>query len=373
MTVDCPKSSEPDISNMTIQPPELPALSLSQVETQDPSGLREVSLSVARGEALGLVGAEGAAVLAVVAGQMKVRSGEIEIDGHLSLETPPHRRRLGMVSPDLPLLRHMRVREQLSLAPDMREKTLLDLLDGLDLHGVANHFPASLSPVQTASAALARALAHRPPLLLLEEAFAGLSAAEAWKLKLFLRGWAQTHRLGVLASCRGAADLYGLADRMAVLGGGRLHQIGLAADLHDNPQTLHVARAMGELNVLDGHVVLIEDGIATVRLPGGWNVEGRAVDAMRPGMQCALALRPDKLAVAAIQLADHAEGAVVGNLRGVLFEGAQTRLIIGLDGGDSSGGEIVVLRPSGSPLPRLGSIAVAWQSHQASVFAAELC
>ena len=373
MTIDCPKSSKADIWYMATQNSELPALSLSEVETQDPSGLKDVSLSVARGETLGLVGAEGAAVISVIAGRTKLRAGEVEIDGHLSLETPPHRRRLGMIAPDLPLLGHLRVREQLGLARDVREKTLLDLLDGLDLHGSVNHYPASLAPVQIARTMIARALAHRPALLLLQEPFDGLTVAEAWDLKLFLRNWAQTHRLGVLAACRSASDLYGLADRMAVLGGGRLHQLGLPDDLHDNPQTLHVARAMGPLNVLAGHVVLVEDDIATVRLPGGWNVEGRAVDAMRPGMQCLLAIRPDRLAVAAIQLADHAEGAVIGQLRSTLFEGAQTRLIIGLDSGDAPGGEIVVLRPNGSPLPRLGNIAVAWQPHHASVFAAELC
>jgi putative spermidine/putrescine transport system ATP-binding protein len=358
---------------MTIPVPELPALSLSQVETRGTPGLCCVSLSVAHGEVLGLAGAEGAALLSAVAGRAKIRAGEIHIDGHLALETPPHRRRLGMVAPDLPLLGHLPVRAQLALARGLDEATLRDLLDRLDLRSVAGQHPASLSPGQIARAAFARALAHRPALLLLEEPFAGLSDAEAAALKSFVRDWAQTRRLGVLAACAEAADLYGLADRVAVLGGGRLHQLGAPAELYDDPQTLHVARTMGALNVLDGQAVLVEDGIATVRLAGGWNVEGRAVDAMRPGMQCALAIRPEKLAVAALQLAEHAEGAVTGRLRGVRFEGALTRLTVGLDGGDGSGGEIAVLRPNGSPLPRAGNIALAWQPHQASVFATELC
>ena len=349
------------------------ALSLSQVETGGVSALRGISFSVQPGEILGIIGPDGGQVLAAIAGFARVRSGEIAIDGHLAVETPPHRRRIGMVTRSLDVFNHLSVVENIRLSP-LADPALVDaLLNALDLRGMARHKPGGLPHETRLRIALARALAQRPKLLLLEDPLAALCAEDGDWLKSWLRGWVQRHGLGVVMASEAACSFYGLADRVAAIHAGRLHQIGTAQELHDMPHTLFVAQAMGETHLLRGQILGLEDGIATLRLPGGLAVEGMAVDAMRPGMECVLSIRPERIAIADMNPNDMFEGALPAKLRRTVFAGICTRLSLELVLGQEHRADLIASRPCGAALPRNGSVGVAWQPSHASVFAVDLC
>ena len=358
---------------MVADPTESQALTLSQVETGGDSALLGITFSVQQGEVLGLIGPDGAQVLAAIAGFARVRAGEVMIDGHLALETPPHRRRIGMVSRNRDVFSHLSVADNIRLSPQAEPRLANSLLDGLDLRAIAKRRPVGLPAEVMLRIALARALAQRPRLLLLEDPMAELGSDDADWLKSWLRGWAREQGVAVVVASDAAHSFYGLADRVAALHGGRLHQIGTAQELHDQPKSLFVAQAMGETNLLRGQVTALDHGIATLRLPGGVAVEGIAVDAMRPGMECVLSIRPERLAIADMHPTDIFEGALPAKLRRTVFAGMCTRLSLELVLGAEHRADMIASRPCGAALPRNGSVGVAWQPAHASVFSVDLC
>jgi putative spermidine/putrescine transport system ATP-binding protein len=349
----------------------LPIASLSQIVTNGAAALRGLSLGVRRGEILTLLGQEAPTVLAVLAGFVRPSVGDLILDGRLALDTPPHRRGLGMVTRGLDLFPHLDVLGHAGFAPWVTRAAAVDLLERLDLLSVARQKPRNLPPETRLRVALARALAGKPSLLLLDDPFAALSPREADRVKSWLRAEAAKTGLAVLHCTGDAASSYGFADRVGVIEAGVLRQIGTAQDLYERPDCLFVAQAMGALNLLPGIVLMLEDDIALVRLAGGAVVEGRAADGLRQGTECTLAIRPERIAIAAMNPVDLGEGALAARLCEAVFAGDHMRLTLRVDLRQSKTADLLVIRPGGASLPRNGGISLAWQPHHAHVFAVE--
>ncbi len=354
----------------------LPVVSLSQIATKGGLPLNGLSLSVLPGEILTLLGAEAATVLNVIAGFARPVAGELVISGIWALKAPLHRRGVAMVSRGLDLFPHLTVLGHAEFAPGVTRAAALALLERLDLLGVARAMPQTLSPEQQLRTALARALSRGPAVLLLDNPFTAITLREADRLKSWLRAEVarqDAERLGlaIVHQTDDAAGAYCFADRIAAIEGGQLRQTGTAQELYERPDSLFVAQAMGELNLLPGVVHAIEDDIAEVRLAGGVLVEGRAADNLAPGAACILAVRPERIAIAAMNPVDLGGGALAATLHEVVFAGDHMRLNVQVDLHQGHTADLRVIRPSGANLPRIGSLSLAWQAHHAHVFAVE--
>jgi putative spermidine/putrescine transport system ATP-binding protein len=329
--------------------------------------IRDVTLQVAAGEIVTLLGRPAAAILQAVAGFTRPSGGTITLSGSALSRTPPHRRNIGFVASETRLFPHLDVTAHARFASDVSATRAQSVLQRLGIGALARHMPPDLTQDQRVRTALARALGREPRLLLLDDPMAGLSPSAQAALKAVLRDIAREDGVAMLHATPEAAHSFGLSDRIGVLEAGRLRQIATPEDIYDNPASLAVAQTMGPLNTLEGHVVEIDDDTARIRITGGTIVEARLGDTLQKGSPCVIAIRPERVAVAAVAADDMGEAAIAVRLIETVFLGDHTRLRFSI--GPSDGADLWVIRPAGVAPPRGNAISLAWQAHHAHAFA----
>ncbi len=334
--------------------------------------LHGVSLAVARGEFVSLLGPSGAgqtALLALVAGLAAPHSGDILLDGASLLPVPSHRRGIGAFFGDPPLLERGLAENLASpllarrLPGEAIARAVERALDAAGLAGQGGRRMEGMTRLERRRAAIARALVTGPALLLLDRPCAGLDGPEREALLGTLRDLTAVHGLAVLHGAGDPVEALALADRIALLRDGVLHALGSPEALYERPASAFAATATGEVNLVPGFAEAIEDGIAMVRLAGGALVEAESVDAVA-GRPCRIAVRPERIAVARADAADlggHALEAVVARR---LYRGDHTRLHLAI-----GGTRLIATRPAGAPVPPRGSpVALAWAAQHARAF-----
>jgi ABC-type Fe3+/spermidine/putrescine transport system ATPase subunit len=156
-----------------------------------------------------------------------------------------------------------------------------------------------------------------------------------------------------------------------VLEEGRIAQLDTPRRLYEDPATAFVASLAGENNRLPGTVEWREETECGVRLDCGSLVEARVADAGGPGSRCIVAVRPERVAVAALPAEEMGEGALPAVLRDTVFLGDHVRLLLELGSGAGQGGLLVARRPPGSRMPVPGGPAsVAWDPYAAFAYRA---
>jgi multiple sugar transport system ATP-binding protein len=241
-----------------------------------------VDLTVNQGEFLALVGPSGcgkSTLLRMVAGLESVTAGEIRFDGTVVNSLDPKQRNIAMVFQNYALYPHMTVRENMSLnlrlsgvsKPEI-EKRVSDAARLLRIDEIMDRRPSQLSGGQRQRVAMGRAIVRDPGVFLFDEPLSNLDA----KLRVMMRSEIKAlHRKVKTTSIYVTHDqieAMTLADRIAVLNGGRIEQIGTPIDLYNNPSNRFVAGFIGSpaMNFIPGR---IENGHAIV---------SEAVDALPP-------------------------------------------------------------------------------------------
>ena len=337
--------------------------------------LHGIDLEVAGGEALVLLGAGGAAVLDVLAGFIAPTAGEVRLDGRSATGVKPHRRRVGLVLREDGPFPHLGVAGTIRFALAARagqggEEAVGAIMQAFGLAGIGDRPVRDLSPEQRVRAALARALAGRPRLVLLDDPFAALDApARDAVLRDLLPALAASGAASVLATRDPFLALV-FGGRTAALVDGAVRQAGPAQALYDAPADAAVARLLGEANLLPARAETVEDGIAVLRLDGGLRVEADAAGAAVPGRPCLLFVRPARIAVSAGTAAEMGEGALPAVVTSLAWRGDHVRLELALGAPGSPPATLVVTRPEGAPLAGLApgqNAAIAWQPWHARV------
>lgn len=332
-------------------------------------------LEIGRGRYCALLGDGASSLLALVAGFAPAAGHELLLDGRPIGRTPAHRRDIALVGPGAALLGHLSVAGNLALVAGRRAAA--EGLERLRLAELAGFRPNRLSPEQLVRAELARALASRPQLLLLDDPLRGLAPGMRAALGRDLRRMHQDLGLTVLHATSDAAEALALADQAAVLAGGRLRQVGPPQALYDEPASALVAGLLGEANFLPGIYAGDDDDLAEIHLDCGVAVRARPVDAVR-GQRCLVAIRPERIALAAVTPEEMGEemgeGALPATVQevAVLGDHLRLRLIVGAPGAPAA--LISVRRPAGAPIAGLSvgaPAALAWQPHHAGAFRPE--
>ena len=219
--------------------------------------VRDFSLYVRPGEIVTLVGPTGcgkSSILRAVAGLRRPEEGEIVIGGLCTCGerfVPPEKRRTGLVFQDFALFPHLSVERNIAFrvrAPEEAEKWM----DALGLAPFRNAMPETLSGGQKQRVALARSLAHRPKLLLLDEPLSNLDAAMKTDLRLQIRD--AIRRAGVTAVwvTHDQDEAVGVGDRIAIMRDGNLEQIDSPERCYEAPASRFVAAFLGKGRFLRG-------------------------------------------------------------------------------------------------------------------------
>jgi molybdate transport system ATP-binding protein len=194
---------------------------------------------------------------------------EVWFDAAAGINRPPQQRRLAYVSQDYGLFPHFTVEQNIRFGMDagVHARDRVDtILRTVHLEGMAGRFPHQLSGGERQRVALARALARDPRLILLDEPLAALDLPLRDPMRQELRQFLRSVDIPSVVVTHDRVDALTLGDRMAVLSGGYIRQVGPVHDVFSRPIDLAVAASVGVETVVPGDIVDNTNGLVTVRV-----------------------------------------------------------------------------------------------------------
>ncbi len=229
------------------------------------TALDDVSLEIPDGSLTAVLGPSGSGkstLLRIVAGLERPDSGEIRLSGEDATRLAPQRRNVGFVFQHYAAFKHMTVRDNVGFALSIRRRPKAEIRERVDellelvqLQGFADRYPSKLSGGQRQRMALARALAAKPRVLLLDEPFGALDARVRAELRDWLRRLHEEVHVTTVFVTHDQEEAMEVADRVAVFDHGRLEQVGAPAELYDSPASEFVLRFVGDAVPLGSRLV----------------------------------------------------------------------------------------------------------------------
>jgi sulfate transport system ATP-binding protein len=226
--------------------------------------LDNVSLRVPADSILALLGPSGSGkttLLRVIAGLEIPDSGTILYDDEDVTGSSPRERNIGFVFQHYALFRHMSVFENVAFGLRVRNRPeaevrerVTELLSLIRLEGLERRLPAELSGGQRQRVALARSLAARPKLLLLDEPFGALDARVRQELRQWLRRLHDEIGMTSVFVTHDQEEAFEVADRVVVMNHGRIEQVGTPREVFDQPANAFVMDFLGNVNVFHGRL-----------------------------------------------------------------------------------------------------------------------
>jgi ABC-type Fe3+/spermidine/putrescine transport system ATPase subunit len=266
--------------------------------------LAPLDLEIASGEFVSFLGPSGSGkttLLNICAGHMAPTAGSLFVDGRDITALPARRRNIGMVFQNYALFPHLDVFENVAYGLRVRKvggaeltRQVEEALRTVRLEGFGRRSVRSLSGGQQQRVALARALAIEPDILLMDEPLGALDRQLRKEVQIEIRRMHVAHPRTTLYVTHDQEEALVMSDRIAVMRGGRVAQLGTADELYNRPADSFVARFLGESNLVAGRVAELCEGRAALAVEGfAAPIEGRPTQGLRlAGAACAL-IRPE--------------------------------------------------------------------------------
>ena len=254
--------------------------------------LRDISLDVARGEFVTLLGASGCGTtttLRIISGLETPDEGTVLLDGRDVTALPPERRPVNTVFQSYALFPHMNVEKNVAYGLRVRrmdkasiEKRVREMLELVQMADFAKRMPSQLSGGQRQRIAIARALAPEPELLLLDEPLGALDLQLRRQMQLELKRLQKKLGITFVYITHDQEEAINMSDRIAVMRGGRFEQLGTPEEIYDEPKTHYVAQFIGRSTSLSGRVEAVGKDTAAFRGRGLRNLRAHGADARLP-------------------------------------------------------------------------------------------
>ncbi|MFE9201384.1 ABC transporter ATP-binding protein [Micromonospora sp. NPDC007230] len=335
------------------------AIALRELTKVYPNGVRALDaldLEIADGEFFALLGPSGCGkttLLRTIAGLELASAGSVRIGDRAVTNLPPGQRDVAMVFQDYALFPHMTVRDNIAyplrikkVGRAARHDKAAGTAEELGLSALLDRRPGQLSGGQQQRVALARAMACHPQVFLLDEPLSNLDARLRLEARTFLKRLQRELGVTTVFVTHDQAEALALADRIAVMEGGRIRQVGTPTEVFRRPANTFVAGFIGStpMNLVPARVHGDELAVAGVRLPVPEDVRGRLTD----GEQVVYGVRPEYL--------DHSPEPVPDALTGqvVVVENLGSFSLVSLDvpAGDDGATSVQVVVPEGrEPAP----------------------
>ena len=337
-----------------------------------------VSLAVAAGEFVSLLGPSGSGkttLLMMLAGFEQPDAGRLTVGERDLTRVAPNKRNVAMVFQRYALFPHMTVAENIAFPLRTRggrraerEGRIRRALEMVKLDAHAGRKPSELSGGQQQRVALARAIVFDPPVILMDEPLGALDKKLRQHMQIELKQLQRRLGATVIYVTHDQEEALTMSDRVAVMNGGRLAQLGSPRDLYDRPADAFVADFIGEMNLLPGTVQAVSGGICT----GGRRRRSRrrhrepADRRRRPGPG-----RPSIGGAAgardAVSCQWNRRGAARPWLAEIVFNGASTAMLMELPGGAMLRAD-VGSRSGPAGLRPGDAVSATWRAEDAIVF-----
>jgi sulfate/thiosulfate transport system ATP-binding protein len=241
--------------------------------------LKNVSVEIPDGSLTALLGPSGggkSTLLRVIAGLERPDAGTVMISGVDATRLTPQKRNVGFVFQHYAAFKHMTVFKNVAFGLEIRKrpkadirKRVMELLELVHLEQFADRYPAQLSGGQRQRMALARALAVEPEVLLLDEPFGALDAQVRKELRLWLRRLHEEVHVTTVFVTHDQEEAMEVADRIVVLAGGLVEQVGSPHEIYENPANEFVMTFLGSVTRLDGRLVRPHDIVVSAQASPG--------------------------------------------------------------------------------------------------------
>jgi spermidine/putrescine transport system ATP-binding protein len=294
--------------------------------------VRDLNLRIRRGEFFSLLGPSGCGkttTLRLIAGFEQPTEGTITLDGTSVDTVPPHKRNVNTVFQSYALFDHLDVQDNVAFGLRRRKvpkdeirTRVAEALDLVELGHRAAARPSELSGGQRQRVALARALVNRPSVLLLDEPLGALDLQLRKQMQVELKRIQREVQITFVFVTHDQEEALAMSDRIAVMQGGVVEQLGSPEEVYEHPARPFVAGFIGISNLLPG--VVFNGG---VRLANGASIPAPVPDGIDEGHEVQLSVRPEKIWIDELE-----DGMAV--LDGVVAErvylGTTTQLIVEL-------------------------------------------
>jgi putative spermidine/putrescine transport system ATP-binding protein len=283
-----------------------------------------LNLDILDGEFFSMLGPSGSGkttCLRLIAGFELPTTGHIELRGQEVTDLPPYERDVNTVFQDYALFPHMTVGENIAYGlmikkvprPE-RERRVDEMLELVQLPGMARRKPSQLSGGQRQRVALARALINRPGVLLLDEPLGALDLKLRQQMQSELKAIQKQVGITFVFVTHDQEEALTMSDRLAVFNQGKIEQIGAPAEVYERPATAFVAGFVGVSNLVGGQTAQAITGSAQTFTVRPEKIHLRELDAPVAESECA----------------------APGRIRDVVYLGMHTRYLVELDGGGPS-------------------------------------
>ena len=271
------------------------------------TALDRVSLTIRENEFFTLLGPSGCGkttLLRLIAGFELPSDGELYLHGKRIESLPPFRRPVNTVFQSYALFPHLSVRRNIAFAPEMQKRPKAEIdaevrrvVDLVRLQGFEHRLPRELSGGQQQRVALARALAGKPEVLLLDEPLSALDLKLRREMQIELKRLQHETGITFVFVTHDQEEALTMSDRLAVMSGGKILQIGTPTEIYERPTSRFVADFIGETNFLHARCLGSLGGRARFALSSGDEIDGTSFPGLDAGSEVTLAVRPERVDV----------------------------------------------------------------------------
>ncbi|XBH20808.1 ABC transporter ATP-binding protein [Jonesiaceae bacterium BS-20] len=308
--------------------------------------LAGLDLEVRAGEFIALLGPSGcgkSTALNCLAGLLPLTHGSISIDGKRVDVLPAEKRDFGMVFQNYALFPHLSVAKNIAFGLEMKKlpKNEIDervdqALDMVKLSQHAKKLPGQLSGGQQQRVAIARVIALRPRLVLMDEPLSNLDAKLRLDMRSEIRRLHESLGFTTIYVTHDQEEALSMADRLVVLRDGRVQQVGTPEELYEQPANWHVADFMGYRNLVPVQVVEAakQGDRVQFRATVGNGLTGRAQQSIEGGANARLGIRPEDLVVLVPGVDPIDNNVINGEVLTVEYQGREFGIQIRTDAGN---------------------------------------
>lgn len=308
-----------------------------------------VSITIADGEFVTLLGPSGcgkSTTLAALAGLDVPHGGRITVGGEVFFDAatgrnvPTEKRNCGLVFQSYALWPHMTVAGNCefplklrSVAKAERLTRVKDALALVEMDQYAARYPHELSGGQQQRVALARTLVYRPKVLLLDEPLSNLDARLRERSRVWLSQVTRQVGLTTVYVTHDQSEALALSDRIAVMNGGRVSQLGKPQEIYDTPTDPFVADFIGSSNFLNGRIQgSLGPQRVMVTLAGGRLIAAHSARSFATGSEVQIALRPERLGIGTTAPEGDGQNVLPGKIIDRSYLGARTLYLVDVGG-----------------------------------------